>query len=90
MKAYPVKECKSCYHFWISFPTDCCGLDTEIQITERDKTHPDCLLEDYEPTTKLIKEKDSLAGEVYLTECCRIGPITSENYCDHCGKKIKK
>ena len=25
-----------------------------------------------------------------VTECCKIGPITNENYCPNCGKKIIK
>lgn len=26
----------------------------------------------------------------YVTECCGIGPIITDNYCQKCGKKIKR
>lgn len=28
--------------------------------------------------------------ECDVTSCCNIGPITRENYCPNCGKKIKR
>lgn len=39
-------------------------------------------------TTKIISQSDDLAGEIYATQCCQWGPITHENYCPNCGKKI--
>lgn len=48
-------------------------------------------------TTKIVEVEDrsiffmtSVQGPVLIdvTECCNIGPISSENYCPHCGKRI--
>ena len=42
-------------------------------------------------TTKIIQLKeDWVEGEIIVdvTECCKVGPITNENYCSKCGKKI--
>lgn len=36
-------------------------------------------------SVELIKEE-----EVEVTGCCKIGPITNENYCPNCGIKIKR
>lgn len=35
-------------------------------------------------------ELDGFAFEMDITSCCKIGPITSENYCSKCGAKIKR
>lgn len=32
----------------------------------------------------------SMFGLLMLTSCCKIGPITNENYCPGCGRKIVK
>lgn len=42
---------------------------------------------DLPQTTKLIQEDDYFC-KILVTECCNIGPITTENYCPNCGKKI--
>ncbi len=43
-------------------------------------------------TTKIISVKDTLCDgiefDIDVTECCKIGPITTEKYCSNCGKKI--
>lgn len=48
-------------------------------------------------TTRVIEVEDrsiffmtSIQGPVLIdvTECCKVGPISSENYCPNCGKKI--
>ena len=41
-----------------------------------------CLLEDYEDHFFEVKYKQ--------VSCCKIAPITNENYCPNCGKKILK
>lgn len=40
-------------------------------------------------TTKLISGKQgSFEIECFITECCKIGLITNENFCPNCGRKI--
>lgn len=48
-------------------------------------------------TTKVIEVEDrsiffmtSIQGPVLIdvTECCKAGPISNENYCPNCGKRI--
>lgn len=42
---------------------------------------------------RVIEEPEEIFGEmipVSVTSCCRKGPITDENYCPNCGKKIEK
>ena len=41
-----------------------------------------CFLEDYEDHFFEVKYKQ--------VSCCKISPITDENYCPKCGKKILK
>ena len=41
-----------------------------------------CFLEDYEDHFFELKYKQ--------VSCCKIAPITNENYCPNCGKKILK
>ena len=41
-----------------------------------------CFLEDYEDHFFEVKYKQ--------VSCCKISPITNENYCPNCGKKILK
>lgn len=41
-----------------------------------------CFLEDYEDHFFEIKYKQ--------VSCCKIAPITNENYCPNCGNKILK
>ena len=41
-----------------------------------------CFLEDYEDHFFEVKYKQ--------VSCCKIAPITDENYCPNCGKKILK
>ena len=41
-----------------------------------------CFLEDYEDHFFEVKYKQ--------VSCCKIAPITDENYCPKCGKKILK
>lgn len=43
-----------------------------------------------EHTTRIVKEEDDFIGCIDVTECCKIGPITNENYCPKCGKQIIK
>jgi thymidine kinase len=38
--------------------------------------------------TKVIILDEAQFGRVAVTECCQVGPITSENYCPNCGKQI--
>lgn len=45
-----------------------------------------------EKSTELITEMDGVCGavlyEITKTKCCGIAPITSENFCPNCGRKI--
>jgi len=41
-------------------------------------------------TTKIIRQEDYFMDYIDVTECCKIGPITNENYCPKCGKQIIK
>ena len=44
-----------------------------------------------EKTTELIIEKYDYFGlitNINKTKCCGIAPITNENYCPNCGRKI--
>ena len=45
-------------------------------------------------TTELRFETEEMINNIFLdiplTVCCGIGPITNENYCPNCGKKITK
>ena len=44
-----------------------------------------------EKTTELIIEKEDYYGcltNITKTKCCGIAPITNENYCPNCGRKI--
>lgn len=44
-------------------------------------------------TTNVIEVDDELFGQsipVKVTQCCGIGPVTNENYCSRCGKKINR
>ena len=46
-----------------------------------------------ENITELITEMDDLYGidipiEITKTKCCGIAPITNENFCPNCGRKI--
>lgn len=62
-----------------------------------DVTSNDEWIERYEGWVKSEQETILLTGpddfyqtDVSVTSCCKIGPITSENYCPNCGKKIVK
>lgn len=39
------------------------------------------------PAETLLKWIDDFVP-CYVTECCGVGPIITENYCPKCGKKI--
>ena len=42
-------------------------------------------------TTELITEEEDYYGamtNITKTKCCGIGPITNENFCPNCGRKI--
>ena len=44
-----------------------------------------------EKSTELITEKEDYYGamtNITTTKCCGIGPITNENFCPNCGRKI--
>lgn len=41
-----------------------------------------------EPTTNLIQINEPFGYEYEATACCQSGPITNENYCPKCGRKI--
>jgi hypothetical protein len=40
----------------------------------------------------LLRWKTKIINQSYVkvTDCCKIGPITTENYCPNCGKIIIK
>ena len=39
-------------------------------------------------TTRVIAIPDDFVGYIDVVECCKTGPITKENFCPNCGKKI--
>ena len=43
-------------------------------------------------TTELEIEREDFYGAgfivIHKTKCCKIAPITNENYCPNCGRKI--
>ena len=46
-----------------------------------------------ENTTELITEKEDYYGamtNITKTKCCGIAPITNENFCPNCGRKIMR
>lgn len=47
-------------------------------------------IRDREGEIPLLTMEDDYYVEYHITSCCKIGPITSENYCSNCGKKIVK
>ena len=53
---------------------------SQLQLTQSDAVDNTC---------NLIRDKNEWP-ECILTDCCGIGPITYENYCSSCGKKIIK
>ena len=80
------RMCKSGGKDWmLTIPADV-NRDPDILIDElcerfKEKTNTQ--------STTLIKDEDEFI-ECIVTACCKIGPITSENYCPQCGKKITK
>lgn len=38
--------------------------------------------------TRIVDRPDELCGTISSTECCQVGPITTEKYCSDCGRKI--
>jgi len=40
--------------------------------------------------THLINHDEGMGLNILVTECCGVGPITNENYCPKCGKKINR
>ena len=43
-----------------------------------------------EKSTELIEKNEGSFYEITTTKCCGIGPITTENYCPNCGRKIMR
>ena len=41
-----------------------------------------------EKSTELITKNEGSFYEITTTKCCGIGPITNENFCPNCGRKI--
>ena len=41
-----------------------------------------------EKSTELITKHEDSFYEIIKTKCCGIGPITDENFCPNCGRKI--
>ena len=44
----------------------------------------------YLGTTKIIMLQQKFVGTIKVTECCKIGPLTTEKYCPNCGRFIIK
>ncbi len=40
--------------------------------------------------TTIVMQHDDFAGWIIVTKCCKKGPITNENNCPNCGKRIVK
>ena len=94
-------QCKyldNCNEEWMECTLNSYYLpDSEVEKLENDlKAKNDELqtrineLEE-EKTTELIIEKYDYFGlitNINKTKCCNIAPITNENYCPNCGRKI--
>lgn len=63
------------------------GLNNFIEYCEEFNIH---FFDPEEPTTNLIQINEPFGYEYEATACCQSGPITNENYCPKCGRKIKK
>lgn len=64
-------------------------LEEKIEMVEANvKYASDKVLKKY--STKLITAYDDFCGSIDVVECCEIGPITSENFCSNCGRKIMR
>ena len=74
--------CEGTYHLEFNI-ADLDKMSDEIlalQLLQADVST--CFLEDYEDHFFEVKYKQ--------VSCCKIAPITNENYCPNCGKKILK
>ena len=40
--------------------------------------------------TTIVTKHEDFVGWIKVTKCCKIGPITNENNCPNCGKRIIK
>ena len=54
------------------------------------KLYADRCVEEAMGSTDVVNEYEEGFGTYGVTECCRFGPLTDENYCPNCGKKINK
>ena len=43
-----------------------------------------------EKSTELIIKNEGSFYEITTTKCCGVGPITNENFCPNCGRKIMR
>lgn len=66
------------------------SLSKDPEITEKIKeTLTNSFIEylDKNRTTTLERDGEDFAS-MDLVSCCKMGPITTENYCPNCGRKI--
>jgi hypothetical protein len=40
--------------------------------------------------TTIVMQHEDFVGWIKVTKCCKIGPVTNENNCPNCGKRIIK
>lgn len=67
------------YQIQLLFDKNCEQLQTRIKELESEKS------------TELITEQEDYYGSmtnIIKTKCCGIAPITNENFCPNCGRKI--
>lgn len=53
-----------------------------------EKIEPINVVSSVDYTTELITKNEGSFYEITTTKCCGIGPITRENFCPNCGRKI--
>ena len=67
--------------------------EDSVSIVDKEKLNLESRIKELEEekTTKLIIEKEDYYGcltNITKTKCCGIAPITNENFCPSCGRKI--
>ena len=68
------------------------GLEVEANLKAKIEELESRITElEEQKTTELIIEKEDYYGcltNITKTKCCGIAPITNENFCPNCGRKI--
>lgn len=66
------------------------GIALDVAVAELKQ------IADYKAIIKALRGTTTVANESFMDDyyivvkCCGVGPITNENYCPQCGRKILK